>query len=87
MPTWTLGICDAIASTGAPVRCASYRPWIRWVFPGPQLPAQTARRPVSCASAAAANAPASSLRTCTQSMPSARRIASTTGLRLSPTTP
>ena len=54
-------------------------------------PAQTARRPVSSASAAAANAPASSCRTCTHAMstPSsrARRTASTTGLRLSPTIP
>ena len=30
------------------------------MFPGPQLPAQTARRPVTWASAAAAKAPASS---------------------------
>src|SRR5829696_4851130 len=69
------------------LRWASYRPLIRCRFPGPQLPAQATSRPVSCASAPAANAPASSCRTCTQSMPSWRRIASTTGLRLSPTTP
>lgn len=87
LPICVLGICDASARTGAPERCASYRPWIRWVLPGPQLPAHTASRPVVCASAAAANAPASSLRTCTQSMPPVRRTASTTGLRLSPTTP
>jgi hypothetical protein len=37
---------------------------MRWVLPGPQLPAHTASRPVSCASAAAAKAPTSSLRTC-----------------------
>ena len=38
-------------------------------------------------SAAAANAPASSLRTWTQPIPSVVRIASTNGFRLSPTTP
>lgn len=80
-------MCEASANTGAPVRCASYRPWIKWVFPGPQLPAHTASRPVSCASAAAAKAAASSLRTCIHSMPSVRRTASTIGFRLSPTNP
>ena len=44
-------------------------------LPGPQLPAHTASSPVSCAAAPAANAPPSSLRTCTHSMPSVRRIA------------
>ncbi len=87
VPIWPDGMCEARASTGRPLRWASYRPWMRWVLPGPQEPAQTASRPLSSASAAAANAPASSLRTCTQLMPSVRRIASTTGLRLSPTTP
>ena len=61
------------------------------MLPGPQLPAHTASRPVTWASAAAAKAPASSLRTWTQSIrrahASVRRIASTTGFRLSPTTP
>ena len=38
-------------------------------MPGPQLPAHTASRPVSMASAPAAKAPASSLRTWTHSMP------------------
>src|SRR4029453_10136804 len=86
-PDLLRGMCEAIASTGTPLRWASYSPWIRWVFPGPQLPAQTASRPVRCASAAAAKAPASSLRTWIHSMPSGRRIASTKGFRLSPTTP
>src|SRR5699024_8038315 len=81
------GMCEAIASTGAPSRCASNRPWIRCVLPGPQEPAHTASFPVSRASAPAAKAPASSLRTCTHSMPSVVRTASTTGLSESPTTP
>jgi hypothetical protein len=42
---------------------------------------------VSCASAAAANAPTSSLRTPTHSIPAVRRMPSTTGFKLSPTTP
>ena len=75
----------------APERCASYRPLMRCRLPGPHEPAQTASRPVSCASAPAAKAAASSWRTCTQSMPpspaAVRRTASTTGLRLSPTIP
>ena len=36
------------------------RPLMKWRLPGPQLPAQAVRRPVSSASAAAAKAPASS---------------------------
>src|SRR5689334_16611174 len=87
VPICSVGMCDASANTGAPLRLASYNPWIRCVLPGPELPAHTARRPVSCASADAANAPASSLCTCAHSMPFWRRIASTIGLRLSPTTP
>lgn len=60
---------------------------MRCRLPGPHDPAQTASPPVTSASAAAANAAASSWRTCTQSMPSVRRTASTTGLRESPTMP
>ena len=48
------GMWAAIASTGTRLRCASNRPLIRCRLPGPQLPAQTASRPVSAASAAAA---------------------------------
>lgn len=60
---------------------------MRWRLPGPQEPAQAAGFPVICASAPAAEAPVSSWRTWIQSMPGLRRTASTTGLRLSPTTP
>lgn len=48
---------------------------------------QAASLPVIWASAPAANAAVSSWRTWIQSMAALRRIASTTGLRLSPTTP
>ena len=41
---------------------------MKWRLPGPQVPAQAVRRPVSDASAAAANAPASSCRMWTQSI-------------------
>ena len=57
------------------------------MLPGPQLPAQTASRPVSCASAEAAKAAASSLCTWIQSISPLRRIASLKELRLSPTIP
>ncbi len=65
---------------------------MRCRLPGPHEPAQTASFPVIWASAAAANAAASSWRTCIHSMPLPlpfwlRRTASTTGLRLSPTIP
>ena len=87
VPMVAEGMWEAIASTGAPSRWASKRPWTRWVLPGPQEPAQTASFPVTRASAPAAKAPASSLRTCTHSMPSVVRTASTTGFSESPTTP
>ena len=81
-------MCEAIASTGALLRWQSKRPLIRWRFPGPQLPAHAVSFPVSCASAPAANAPDSSLRTwMNSSLPPLRRMASVTGFRLSPTTP
>ena len=65
---------------------------MRCRLPGPHDPAHTASWPVSWASAAAANAAVSSWRTWIQSIPPlaeppVRRTASTTGLRLSPTTP
>ncbi len=62
-PICTLGMCDAMASTGAPDRFASYKPLMRCRLPGPHEPAQTASLPVNCASAAAAKAAASSWRT------------------------
>src|SRR6478672_85820 len=55
--------------------------------PGPTVPMQTARSPVSWACALAANAATSSWRTPIHSRRSSRRIASVTGLRASPTTP
>ena len=49
---------------------------MRCKLPGPQLPAQTARLPVMCASAPAAKAATSSWRTCSHSIPPRRRMAS-----------
>src|SRR5262249_20741597 len=60
---------------------------MRCRLPGPQLPAQTARRPVVAASAPAANAATSSCRTCIHAMRSSRRRLSLKPLRLSPVTP
>src|SRR6516162_2102261 len=60
---------------------------MRCRLPGPQLPAQTARRPVVAASAPAANAATSSCRTCIHAMRSSRRRLSLNPLRLSPVTP
>ena len=48
------GICAAMATTGTRERWQSNRPLIRCRFPGPQRPAQTAKRPVTCASLNAA---------------------------------
>jgi hypothetical protein len=81
-----LGICAAIASTGTRLRCASNRPLMRCRLPGPQLPAQPARAPVICASAAAAKAATSSWRTCIQRM-RVLRNASVKPLSESPTMP
>ncbi len=81
------GTWPQMASTGAPDFLASYRPLSRWMEPGPTVPMQTPRRPVSWACAPAANAPTSSCRTPTQSIRSSRRMASVTGLSASPTTP
>ena len=60
---------------------------MRWVLPGPQDPAQAARRPVSPASAEAAKAAASSWRVLTQSMPSVARRESVKPLSESPAIP
>ncbi|CPU67971.1 Uncharacterised protein [Mycobacteroides abscessus] len=94
VPICLLGMWLAMASTGTRDRLASYRPLMRWRFPGPHDPAHTARLPVTSASAAAANAAASSWRTWIHSIPLPafspaldRCTASTTGLRLSPTMP
>src|SRR5215471_17569010 len=76
-----------MASTGTRLRWQSYRPLIRCRLPGPQLPAQTARRSVRCASAPAANAAVSSCLTCTQRSLSCRRMESVIPLRESPETP
>ncbi len=65
-----------MASTGTRLRFASNRPLIRCRLPGPQLPAHTASSPVSAASPAAANAAASSCRTCPQVISPSRRNAS-----------
>ena len=76
-----------IASTGTPLRLASNRPLTRCRPPGPQLVAHTASSPVSAASAAAANAAASSFRTCSQAIPPARRSASVKPFSESPGIP
>ena len=81
-----VGMCDATASSFAPLRCASNRPWTKWVLPGPQDAPQTASSSAARESAPAANAAASSLRTCTHSM-SLWRTASDSGLSESPTRP
>ena len=77
----------AIASTGTRLRFASNRPLIRCKLPGPQLPAHTASSPVSAASAVAANAAASSCRTCSQVIPPSRRSASVNPFSESPGIP
>jgi len=53
--------CDGEYGYAAALRVE--QPVIRCRFPGPQLPAQTASLPVTCASPAAANAAPSSCRT------------------------
>ena len=56
----------ATIGTGTRDRWASKSPLMRCRFPGPQLAAHTASSPVIAASAPAANAAASSWRTCSQ---------------------
>src|SRR5271165_2561789 len=80
-------MCAAIASTGTRLRLASNRPLIRCRFPGPQLAAQTASWPVIAASPAAANAAASSWRTCSHATSPSRRSASVKPLIESPGSP
>ena len=77
-----------MAKTGAALRWQSYRPLSRCRLPGPDDPSTAVGMPETCASAPAAKAPASSLRTCTNSMsPWCRRSASTMGFAESPTMP
>ena len=68
VPISVLGMCVAIANTGAPLRWQSYSPLSRCTLPGPDEPSTAVGRPEIWASAPAANAPASSLRTWTNSM-------------------
>ena len=77
----------AMAMTGARSLRASSSPLTRCTTPGPAVPQTATGLPVSRASATAANAPYSSLRTCTKSTEPLRRSASTTGLSASPTIP
>ncbi len=63
MPISGLGMWVTMANTGAPLRSQSYNPFRRCRLPGPDDPSTAAGRPVVMASAPAANAPASSLRT------------------------
>jgi hypothetical protein len=76
-----------MASTGTRLRLASNSPLIRCRLPGPQLPAHTASSPVSAASPAAANAAASSCRTCSQVISPSRRSASVNPFSESPGIP
>ena len=87
MPISSRGMCAAMASTGTRLRFASYRPLIRCRLPGPQLAAHTASWPVSAASPAAANAAASSCRTCSQVIEPSRRNASVNPFTESPGIP
>ena len=88
LPISVLGMCVAMAKTGAALRWQSYNPLSRCRLPGPDDPSTAVGRPEICASAPAAKAPASSLRTCTNSMSdSCRRRASTIGFAESPTMP
>src|ERR1700754_3586563 len=80
-------MCAAIASTGTRERVASKRPLMRRRFPRPQLAAHTASRPVISASPAAANAAASSWRTCSHATSPSRRTASVNPLNESPGSP
>src|SRR4249919_755804 len=81
-------MCVAMANTGAALRWQSYSPLTRCRLPGPDDPRTAVGRPEIWASAPAAKAPASSLRTCTNSMSaSCRRSASTIGFAESPTMP
>jgi hypothetical protein len=86
-PISSAGMCAAMASTGTLLRLASNRPLIRCRLPGPQLAAHTASSPVSAASPAAANAAASSCRTCSQVIVPSRRIASVNPFSESPGIP
>ena len=76
-----------MASTGTELRLASNRPLIRCRLPGPQLAAHTASSPVSAASPAAANAAASSCRTCSHAIVPSRRSESVNPFRESPGIP
>ena len=60
---------------------------MRWTWPGPQEPAQTASLPESWLSAPAAKAATSSWRTWIQSMVPRARSDSVSAFRLSPTMP
>src|SRR4029078_10676175 len=81
-------MCVAMAKTGAALRWQSYSPLSRCRLPGPDDPSTAVGRPEICASAPAAKAPASSLRTWTNSMSaSCLRRASTIGFAESPTMP
>ena len=88
VPISALGMWVAIANTGEPLRWQSYSPLSRCTLPGPDEPSTAVGRPETWASAPAAKAPASSLRTCTNSMSDVcRRRASTIGFAESPTMP
>jgi hypothetical protein len=80
-------MCAAMASTGTRLLLASNSPLIRCRLPGPQLPAHTASSRVSAASAPAANAAASSCRTCCQVISPSRRNASVNPFSESPGSP
>lgn len=77
----------AIANTGTRLRWQSNSPLIRCKFPGPHDPAHTAKRSLAATSAPAANAAASSCRTCMKRMRPSLVSSAWSALRLSPVKP
>ncbi|MCY1452009.1 hypothetical protein D9M71_689060 [compost metagenome] len=86
MPSSVVTTWLAISTSGVRLRLASKMPLMKCSPPGPHEPAHAARRPLTSDSAPAANAAASSWRTCTHAI-SLLWMASVTWLRVSPTMP
>src|SRR5438094_893740 len=81
----SLYVWPVIATTGAMSSFASYRPFNRWIPPGPEVAMHAPSFPVNLAYAHAAKAAASSWRTSTKRMSSCRsRSASISPLMPSP---
>src|SRR5437868_5478240 len=67
--------CPTMATTGWWSSFASYKPFSRWMAPGPDVARQTPTSPVNLACAQAMNAAISSWRTCTKRIDSWRSSA------------